>query len=187
MVQVTLNSVWEIRNAALIDRGIPEREADRILDRINDDQEDNRTDQVEVEMHHRCAARILRAAERRQEGCDTGANVLSQDDRDGGRPADHARRGERLQNADRGRGRLDDRSNPCADQHAQNRVVLARALRIMRSADNCDQHADDDTENERTKRDDKCNLQAINISCPAVLINKSLIELEQQCLQSIRQ
>ena len=49
----------EVRDAALVDRIFPEREANRVLNRINADQKRDGTDQVEVEVYHRGAAGIL--------------------------------------------------------------------------------------------------------------------------------
>ena len=57
----------EVCDAALVDRVIPERETNRVLNRINADQKQDGADQVEVEVYHRGTAGILGAAHRGQE------------------------------------------------------------------------------------------------------------------------
>ena len=87
-------------------------------------------------MNHRRAAGVLVAAERGQEGRKTGADVLAEDDRHGGRPRDHAGRGQRLQNTDRRGRRLEQRGNQRADQNteeqgfAHDTELLLHAFRI---------------------------------------------------------
>ena len=140
----------EVRDAALVDRIFPEREADRVLHSVDRDQKRDRTDEVEVEVHHRGAARVLRAAERGQERGDTGTDILTEDDRDSGRIGDRARRGQRLQDTDRRRGRLDDRGDARADHNAEHRVGdrckqigKLRQIRERRDRALHDRHADE--------------------------------------------
>ena len=112
----------EVCDAALVDCVIPERETNRVLNRINADQEQDGADQVEVEVYHRGTAGILGAAHRGQECGDTGTDVLTEDDRDSSRIGDRTRGRQRLQNTNRCGGRLDDRGNARADQHAEHRI-----------------------------------------------------------------
>ena len=152
----------EVCDAALVDRRIPERETDCILNRINGDQKDDRTDQVKIEVHHRRAACVLRAAQRGQECRDTGADILAQDDRHCCRPADHARGGQRLQNTDRsGRG-LDDRRDARADQHAQHRVgdrseQLGKLRQVRQRGDRAFHHRHADEQNTKAG-ENICNI-----------------------------
>ena len=147
----------EVCDRALVDRQIPEREADRPMDRVNCGDEDDRTEEVEVEVDHRGAACIARAAEGRQERGDTGADILTEDDRNGCRIGDRAGGGERLQDTDRSRGRLDQCGDTCADQNAQDRVRnggkdVLNAGKFLEGS-NCGLHGGH-TDEEHTKADE---------------------------------
>ena len=78
-MQVTLNSVWKLAMPPLSIAEFQNERADRVLDRINDDQKHDRADQVEVAMDHRGSAGVFGTADRRQERRDAGADVLTED------------------------------------------------------------------------------------------------------------
>ena len=57
----------------------------------------------------------------------------------------------------------------------------------MRRADYSDQQTDDNTEDQCTDRDRKCDFQTVQEPFPAVRCNKGLVQLEQQVPQTLRQ
>ena len=123
----------EVCDAALVDRTVPERKTNRILNRIYRDKEHNRTNQIKIEVNHCSTARIFRTTQRGQERGNTGTDVLTKDNRDGCGIADCARCRQRLQNTNRCRGRLNNRSDTCTHQHAKHRVCdRGKQLRKLR-------------------------------------------------------
>ena len=87
-----------------------------------DRREDHGADDVEEQVDDRRALCVAACADRGQHGRDAGADVLAEQDEGRAVQADQAARGERLQDADRGRGRLDDRREDHADEDAEQRV-----------------------------------------------------------------
>ena len=57
----------------------------------------------------------------------------------------------------------------------------------MRRADYRDQQTDDNTEDQCTDRDRKCDFQTVQEPFPAVRCDKGLVQLEQQVPQTLRQ
>ena len=112
----------EVCDAALVDCVIPERETNCVLNRINADQEQDGADQVEVEVYHRGTAGILGAATEDRNAVNTGTDVLTEMIGDSSRIGDSHQCRQRLQNTNRRGGRLDDRGNARADQHAEHRI-----------------------------------------------------------------
>ena len=72
----------EVRNTCLVNGLAPKTEADRVLHGINHDKENDRADEVKVEMHHRRPTGVFAAADRGQEGRDAGADILAENNRD---------------------------------------------------------------------------------------------------------
>ncbi len=151
----------KICNAGFVNCLFKKRETNGILESVKPYQENNRTDQVEIKMHHRRAACILGTAKRRQKCRDTSTDILSEYDRHRCRPRNRASRRQRLQNTNRCRGRLNDRRNDCTHKHAKdrigNRCKQAGKLRQIRQRRNCRLHGRHaDKQNAKTKENISC-------------------------------
>ena len=88
-----------------------------------DRQQHDNADDIEEQVDDRGAAGILVCADRRQHGCDGRADVLTHDDGDGRGVAHRARDGERLQNTDGRRARLNDGGEQRAGEHAEDGIL----------------------------------------------------------------
>ena len=85
-------------------------------------QKDHDADDVEVEMDHGGAAGVFVRAHRGEQRRHTGADVLAHDDGDGAAVGDDTGGAQGLQDADAGTGALDDASDQCTHQNAEDGV-----------------------------------------------------------------
>ena len=89
---------------------------------IKQDDTNRCTDDIEVEVDQCCPAGIFIGANGRKQRCNTGADILSHNDRDSGTIGDLPRAGQRLKDTHRCRAGLDNASKHRADQNTQNRI-----------------------------------------------------------------
>ena len=89
---------------------------------IKQDDTNRCTDDIEVEVDQCCPAGIFIGANGRKQRCNTGADILSHNDRDSGAIGDLPRAGQRLKDTHRCRAGLDNASEHRADQNTQNRI-----------------------------------------------------------------
>ena len=92
------------------------------LDDAEHRQQHRHADHIEHQMHHGRPLGVFVGADAGDQRRDAGTDVLAHDNGHRGGVADLAGRGQRLQNTHRGGGRLDDRRQHRAHQHAQQRV-----------------------------------------------------------------
>ena len=110
------------RDAPGGDDVVDEGEAEHRVQAVEKDQEHPHADDVEVEVDHGRPAGVLVGAHRGDQSGGAGADVLAHDDGDGAAVGDDAGGAEGLQNTHAGAGTLDDGSDQCAHQHAQDGV-----------------------------------------------------------------
>ena len=89
-----------------IGRGVKEAEADQCMQAVEPAQEDDGADDVEIEMDERRTLGVFVCTGRGDQSRDGGADVLAHDDRNGGGVGDSTRAGQRLQDTDSRRRRL---------------------------------------------------------------------------------
>ena len=112
----------DVGDGAFIHHIVPHRDADGILDRIDQSHHNDAADDVEIQVDEsRTLAVLGRAADGQQRGKGR-ADVRTQNDGDGRAKGDKAGAGKCLQDAHRSRGGLDDHGSHQTDQHAEDGV-----------------------------------------------------------------
>ena len=106
----------------LVDAVVEEGHGDEDLQDKEQNEEGNGTNDVEIQMNESSPTGVLVGAHRGEHGGDGGADVLAQDDGDGGAKGHRTRGGQGLQDTHRGGGGLDDGGESRASQHAQDGV-----------------------------------------------------------------
>ena len=109
-------------DARRVRRAVHKRKREHRVDGVEHDHEQHRADDVKIQVDQRRALGVLARADGRDQRGHAGADVLTHDDRQRRAVFHRARHAQRLQNADGGGGRLDDRRQQRARNHAQNRV-----------------------------------------------------------------
>ena len=109
-------------NAPCGDGLIDKVEVHHSVQAVETGQKDHDADDVEVEMDHGGAAGVLVRAHRGEQRRHTGADVLAHDDGDGAAVGDDTGGAQGLQDADAGTGALDDASDQCTHQNAEDGV-----------------------------------------------------------------
>ena len=90
--------------------------------RVKQNHKHNRSDQVEIKMDKRGPFCILFRSNRRNQGGYTSTDILSHDDRDRSPIRHRTSHTQRLQNTDRSRRALNDRSQNRTGQHTKHRI-----------------------------------------------------------------
>lgn len=110
------------RNAYRVERLRDKVEMKNGVKTVKQNQEQDCSDNIEIQMHHRRALGVLVRTNARYERGDTCAYILTHNNRDGAAICNAAGDRQRLQNANRGRGALDDGRQRGAHQNAEERV-----------------------------------------------------------------
>ena len=124
----------DVCDGALVHHIVPDRDADGVAHRIDGRQQHHAADDIEIKVNQGGALTVLGGAADGQQRSERRADVGTQNDGDGGPEGDKAGAGQRLQDADRGRGRLDDDRGHHADQNAEDGIGHADKQILERGA-----------------------------------------------------
>ena len=139
------------------------------MDDVKNAEPNDRTDDVEKKMHRRCAPRVAVRTDRGKDRRNAGADIHAHQNGDRRAIGHLSRRRERLQNTDGRTRRLDDRSQTCADEDAENGVgehkqQILELRHIAQSRNGIAHHLH--TEHQRCKAEqDRARILALAVFC----------------------